>query len=171
MLPLISHYANAGANVIRWPKKSCYISFWSSWTTICSGAIDDAISVMWCQHWYNITKEVMLHLVSIILTMQTKYCPCQCHQCHVLLALALMASQNPKSHVIPSFNCLHLMNKMVPLMIPLALHDRNAGTNGITWMKKPCFIPCWWLWPNECNGIIDNTTDITVICQKVLRHV
>ena len=37
---------------------------------LCNGAFDDAISVMWSQHWQYMTKEVMLHLVLIILLLK-----------------------------------------------------------------------------------------------------
>ena len=43
----------------------------------------------------------------------------------------------------------------------LASYDSNASTKGITWLKKSCFTSIWSLWPNEGNGAIDNTTDIT----------
>ena len=71
-------------------------------------------------------KKGMLHLVSVISTNETK------RQYYVLLALVSTASHDPKSDVKPWFNCLHLMHKIVPLMIPLASHDTNAGANDIT---------------------------------------
>ena len=77
--------------------------------------------------------------------------------------------QNPmskKSCVTPCFRCLYLMNKKVPLMMYLASHDSNAGTNGITWIKKSCFTSLWSLWPNGCSDAIDNTIGIT----KMSRH-
>ena len=40
-----------------------------------------------------------------------------CNQCNVTLALVLTASHDKKSHFMPCFNCLHPMNKMMPLMI------------------------------------------------------
>ena len=38
-------------------EKACYISFQLSWTNKCNDVIDDAISVMWCWHWYNGQKS------------------------------------------------------------------------------------------------------------------
>ena len=52
------------------------------------------------------------------------------------------------------------MNKMVPLMMPLALPDTSAGTSGITQQKKSYYTPFWSFWTNECHGAIYNTTDI-----------
>ena len=106
--------ADASAKSVNWLKMSSCISFRSSWTNKCSGAIDDAISVMWYQHWYHMTKKVTLHLVSINLLDLTRWCHWQCHQCHVMLALVPTASQDLKSHITPCFKCLHEMKKMVP---------------------------------------------------------
>ena len=50
----------------------------------------------------------------------------------IMLVPVQTASHDEKSHVMPCFNCIHLMNKMVPLMMYLASHDSNAGTNGVT---------------------------------------
>ena len=36
-----------------------------------------------------------------------------------------------KRAMAPCFNCHHLINKMMLLMMQLASHGRNAGTNGI----------------------------------------
>ena len=66
MMPLASHNADASANSVKWLKISCCILFQSSCPNKCIGVIDDVISVMWCQQWYD--KKLMLHRVSIILT-------------------------------------------------------------------------------------------------------
>ena len=67
-MPLASHDADASANSVKWLNKSCCISFWSSWTNKCSGAIDDAISVKWCKQWSLLMRKVMLQLFSFLLT-------------------------------------------------------------------------------------------------------
>ena len=53
-------------------------------------------------------------------------------------------------------------------MMQLALHNSNAGTNGLMWLKKSCSTSFWLLWPNECNGAIDNTIGITKICLDIV---
>ena len=60
------------------------------------------------------------------------------------------------------------MNNMVQLMMQLASHDSNAGTNDITWVKKSHFISFWSLQPNKCNGAIDNTIGITKITLEIV---
>ena len=63
--------ADADTNDVTWPKKSCCTLFWSSWPKDCNGAINNALCITccWCQcQWHHITKEIMLHLTSIILT-------------------------------------------------------------------------------------------------------
>ena len=76
-----------------------------------------------------------------------------------------------KSHVTCCFSYLHQMNKIVPLIMPLASHDTNAGTNDITWLKKSCFTLFWLLWPNEGNSAIDSTIAIPKTCLDTKRHV
>ena len=44
MMHLTSHDAYADANVMTWPKNSCFISFWSSWPNKCN---DDIAGIMW----------------------------------------------------------------------------------------------------------------------------
>ena len=48
-ITLTSHDADVSANSVKWLKKSCCISFWSSWNNRYSCGIDDPISVLWCQ--------------------------------------------------------------------------------------------------------------------------
>ena len=57
-MPLVSDDAATTANSVKWLKKSCCISFCTSWTSKSSGAIKGAI--MQCQHWHHMTKKVML---------------------------------------------------------------------------------------------------------------
>ena len=60
-MPLALHVADAGANGITWPPKSCCVSFWSSSYNKCSGAI------IWHWHqyqWYHIAKNVVAHCCS-----------------------------------------------------------------------------------------------------------
>ena len=52
-------------------KKSCCTSFQLSWPSKCNGVNCNAFSIMWCQcwcQWNHMTKNVMLHLILIILT-------------------------------------------------------------------------------------------------------
>ena len=38
----------------------------------------------------------------------------------------------PKSHVAPNFDYLDVRNAVMPFVIPLAIYNTNANTNGIT---------------------------------------
>ena len=56
---------------ITWPKRSHWASFQPSQTNKLNGAIDNAISIMWCWHLcqqHHMTKRVMSYLVSIVFT-------------------------------------------------------------------------------------------------------
>ena len=83
-----SCYAHASTNRDTWPKKlsahfnqpdiwkSCVTSFWSPWCMECNGITDDFISITWCwcQHqWHHMIREVMLHLILIVLTQKMNY--------------------------------------------------------------------------------------------------
>ena len=43
-MPFASHDADASANSVKWLKKSCCISFWSSWISKCKGANNHAMT-------------------------------------------------------------------------------------------------------------------------------
>ena len=147
--------------------KSCYISFWSSWTNKCRGTIDDAISVMIWQHWHHMTKKVML--------------PCFNHldQTKIMKSLGVPsvlcdAHTDANSTTWPKESCQMLFQltshdeKMALFMMQLASHDNNTGTNCTIWLKKSYFTSFWSLWPNECNGAIENNTYITKICLYIV---
>ena len=71
MLALASHDTGAGANGIDMTNKSYNIPFWLSLPNKCNGAIDNTIGIMWHwnkHHWHQMTKNVLLHIVKIILT-------------------------------------------------------------------------------------------------------
>ena len=152
MVPLMTLLASCNSDTsisgITWSKMSCCTLFESSWPNECIHAIDNTIGITcyWCQsQQYQMTETVLLCLVSIILTLKTKWCHWQCHQCHIMLALVPTASHDQKSHDTPCFNCVYPMNKMVQLMMHLTSHDSNAGTNDMTWLKtviSPPFHHC-----------------------------
>ena len=55
-------------------KKSCYSSFWLCWPKESNGDIENADSIIWCQHqyqWHAMTRKVMLHLTLIFWTQGT----------------------------------------------------------------------------------------------------
>ena len=57
-------------------------SFQLSWLKECSGAIDNAIGVIWCKcfcQWCYMTKRVMVYLILIILTYRMEWSHWQCH--------------------------------------------------------------------------------------------
>ena len=109
---LTSHDADVSANSVKWLKTSC-----------CTHVANMGITWQKCHvgpHFNHLN--------------QTKWW--QCHQHQVIVTLVPTASHEQKGHLTPCFNYLHLMIKMVPLMMQLTLHDSNAGTNGITWLKN-----------------------------------
>ena len=68
MIPLASH--DVDTNGITWVKTDVAF-FLSSWPRKWKSAIDDTVSTMWQWHqhqWHYMTKKVILHFVSIILT-------------------------------------------------------------------------------------------------------
>ena len=59
---------DADANNIR-QKRSCCISFQSSWLKACSGTIYDVVGITWCWRqcqWCHMMEKVMFHLISIV---------------------------------------------------------------------------------------------------------
>ena len=128
-MALASHDADASVSSVKWLKKSFCISFQSSWT-------NKQQCCWWCHQCHVMPvmashdKNVLFPLVSTILTWETKWCYWQCCQCHMMLALVLTTSHDQKINVTPCFNCIHLMNKMKPLMMQLKSHGSSAGTNG-----------------------------------------
>ena len=115
-------------------KKSCFISFRSSWPNTCNGAIYSAIHIIWCQcQWCHMTE-----------------CHVALHFNHLDLMNAMLPSSYDEiSHVAPLFSCLDVMNTMLSLMTLLALVmlsmscNANTATNGVTWPKKSCCISFW----------------------------
>ena len=118
-----------------WLKKSFWNSFWLSWPKDCNGA---TIFILWTQHscqWHHMTKShiaphfghldlkegsdaiddtrVMLHLITIIITLEMQWC----HWWHL-------------------YNHLDLRNALMPLLMLLA--SCGPRTNGVTWPKETC---------------------------------
>ena len=52
-MPLVAHDADASADCVSWLKKSCRVLSQSSWSNKCNGTF----TVIWCQHWYHVTKD------------------------------------------------------------------------------------------------------------------
>ena len=90
-MPLISHDAEASANIVKWLKKSCCISFGHLELTN-----DDAISVMWCQCWYHMTRKWCYTLFQSS-SPYTKCCHWQYYQCNVMPALVPIPSHKQES--------------------------------------------------------------------------
>ena len=66
----MSCVGNADVNGTALQNSSCCTSLQLSWPYECSDAIDNAIGITWWQcwyEWYHMMKEVMLHLIWIIL--------------------------------------------------------------------------------------------------------
>ena len=107
MMSLKSPDADVGVNGITWPKESYCISFWSSWPNRQNCVIDDSASIMWHWHqheWNHMTKQIMLHIVSVFLTLQINWYYWQCY-CHHML-LVSTGSNDWKCHVASHFDYL-----------------------------------------------------------------
>ena len=65
-----------------------------------------------------------------------------------------------KSYVATHFNCLHLGNAMVPLIMLLASHAMDASANGVTWSKMSCCTSFQLSSSKECNGTTDGTNTV-----------
>ena len=134
--------------------------------------------MQWCYWqgcWYHedananshITKNVMLHFISIILTKRMWwYHWCCCWQ-YMMLTPTPMAPHDQKNHVAPNFNSFGLRNAMVPLTVPSVSHDTNTSTmwhwHWQQWchmIKKLCCTSFWLSWLNKCSGATDNAISI-----------
>ena len=100
----------------KWPKNLCCTSFWLSWMSQCSSAIDDAIDITrcwcWCQ-WHQITKTVVLHLKLSILVQQMEWCHwwhCWHHMTLIPISMALL---DLKHYIVDSFKHLDQMNIVI----------------------------------------------------------
>ena len=94
----VSCDANIG---ITWPKKSFCAMFQSSWPNKHNGAIENAISTMWCWHWcqqHHLSRRVKWHLVSIVSTKWTKWYHVW-SQHHMTAVLVPLVSHNWKGNV------------------------------------------------------------------------
>ena len=125
-------------------KISCSISLWSSWPNKGNGANDDIVSIMW--HWYQhqwhyVIKKVMLHIVSIILTLWIQWCYWQCLWHHMMLMLVPTVSNDWKSHVTSHFNHLEVINAVVLLMIASVLCDTKCWHH---MNQKSQVVPCFY---------------------------
>ena len=111
--------------------KSCFTSFWLSWPGKCNDSTDNGISIVWCQHWdkwHHMTKKVMLHLISVVLTWEKQWCHCWC--CWHYVMLEPMEAHDQKRYVAPQFNCLYLRKSLMPFMM-LTSCDTHTSPNSI----------------------------------------
>ena len=126
-MPLVWHDVDASANSDQWLKKSCCISFWSSWTNKCNDGIDDAISVMSCHtntclawqkcHVAPYSNHLDLRNKILSLTMPSVSCK------------APMASHDQKNPTTPFL-----------IISPNEENDSTDDTVSITWQH------CWYQW-------------------------
>ena len=149
----IIYDASASTNVVTWPKSHfrsqfdcfdvrnvmvplmtplapCYTKAKKSLNLILN------ISVTWCWYWFqwcHMTKEVMLHLILIILTQEMMWCDWWCDQFYVMLMPTPLPSHDQWSHVVPHFDCLDLGNEWCHWQCHFASGD--TGASGITWPK------------------------------------
>ena len=157
---LASCNADTSTNGVTGLKNSCCTSFQASRPNGYSDAIDGTVDITWCQHrckWCHMTRKVMMHLVSIILTYQMQWCHWQCCQDHVMLTPVPVMSHGQKRYIILYFNLTYLINAVVPLMMLF----------GVTWCQHiSTLIKLWctsfWLsHHNGCIGAIDSAADVT----------
>ena len=131
--------ADASAIGFIWPRRSCCTSLLSSWPKNYSGAIYDAVSIMWYWHW--------------------------CQWYHEMSMSMAVVSPDQTSHVVPHFDYLDVRNAVVPLTVPVASCDAISA-NGITWPERSYCSSFQSFWPNKCNGAIDNAMSIPCcLCQ------
>ena len=55
----------------------------------------------------------------------------------------------------------------MPLIIQVESHVDNADNRGIIQLKKSCFTSFWSLWPDKCNGAMENI-GITKLCLDIV---
>ena len=166
MMPLTLHNTDAIPNDITLPKMSCCTSFWYSWhkevmvpltmplashdaSTSFNGHITHYFS---CLGLMNVMVPLVMLLVpcdanmdaNCITSLDQKSHDAS-HVHHLDLNIcngAMNAAISIKwcwPDVTHVFNCLDLMNAMVPLMMLLVLCDANTNANGITWPKRSCY--------------------------------
>ena len=129
-------------------KKSCCISFWLSGANKCNYTIANAISIKWCQCqylMYDITKKVMLHLNSIILTKQMEWWYLWCHWQHMMLMPVPIVSTDWKINIVPLFNHLDLASATLGSMIKsgmlgLILVTSSYQTKWCHWQCHQCHV-------------------------------
>ena len=61
--------------------------------------------------------------------------PFMTQHCVMLIPVSIV-SHDQNSNIVPHFNHFDPVNVMMQLMMPWALYDANASTNGITWQKR-----------------------------------
>ena len=160
MMPSPSHDDDTIASGVTWPK-SHVAPHLNCQPKECSGAIDNAVGITWHQclcHWHHKTKEVMFHLILIVLTSEVNSAIGSAiwHQ----VILVPMTLYDSKSHIAPHFICHALGNSMVPFMVPSVSCDADTGTNGITWQRKSCCTTIQLSWPKKCSSVIDDAVGI-----------
>ena len=127
-------------------KNLCYTSFWSFWPKECSGAIDDAVGIMWQQIWHQWCHMTKKRYVALYFD-------------HLNLGNAMMQLMMPltscdtdagtngitwiKRHVAPNVDQLNIKNVMVPLTILSALCDAYAYAKGVTSLNMSCHTLFW----------------------------
>ena len=152
----------------------------------CDGAIDTAISITWCWHWYQWYQMAKMSCCTSFESSWSKECNgtsttpsalCDAdtgakavtwakQSCCTSFGLSLPkgcsgAIHVQKSHVAPYFSYFDVRNPLVPFTMPSALCDANAGTNCIAWSK---LLFCISFWSKEGNGAIDDAINI-MLCK------
>ena len=123
---------------LAWKMKGavCYgvlFMFWLVYALIWGQHVDYCIGYM--------TKNVMLHHISIILSQGMQWCHWWCFLHHVISSQ--MVSYNLKSHAAPHFNFLNLRNAVVPLTTLLAWYSTTTCNCGVSDQTKSCCSSFW----------------------------
>ena len=142
---LVSHGANATVKCIKWPKKSCSISFQLSWASKCSGDIDDAIGIRWLEKSCYIS----------FWPSRPKMKWCHWWHCwdHVTLTASL-ASYDQDSYIEHCFSYLDVISAVALLTMALASHAADASANSVRWLKRLYWISFQSSWTNNWNDTI-----------------
>ena len=157
-VPLVSHDAEDSAKVSNEWKSHVASQFQSSWTNKCSGAVimssvscDTNTGITWLKG-YGVPCFTCLDLANKMVPLTVSSVPGDA-------CTGANSITWPKESHHTLFQLFSPNEQMISLMIQLASHGSNAGTNVSTWLKKECFN----YGPKECNVAIDHTSGFTKI--------
>ena len=110
---------------------------------------------------------MVLMLMPRVLTWQKSHVACHFDHLDITNAmvqlitlLTSMVPHDQKGYVAHCFHCLDLMNGMMLLTVPVALHDADISANSVKWLKNSCCISFQPSITNKCNGAFNDTISV-----------